>query len=1021
MRHDRNVGSLAPADRTRGWLLAAALLSGAAATCAAGSPPSPHGTAVSGPVYERDVMPLLQHYCYDCHGDGAHKGGLALDDFATVEQVRAAEARKSWEAVLRNVTRHEMPPAEAPEEPTNEERETIAQFIERELFKLDPAHPDPGHVVLRRLNRAEYRNAIRDLVGIDFDATAEFPPDDSGYGFDNVGDALSLPPVLFEKYLAAAERILDEAIVTDPIRSRTVHVPASLAKIGFNAVGDRGDGWVHLISLEEDDVAVELPIVAAGEYLVRFQAFATKTGGALVGQGSDKPIEFTGDPGPTRIALALNDTFVTDFVVTTDEQHPGVYEARLAVPSGRQSFRAVMRRQRGGPHELKMLNGRLGTQQPGIVFVKWMEIEGPLTAATRFVTAARLPAQGSPRTLPDGGVELRSAGEVATRFAAAKPTEVILRAHAYAYQAGDQPARMEFRIDGKAVHTFDVRAPGRMEPIKGQRPFSPQLLLPQPETYEARVTVPPGEHTFAAAFVNPFAESKNENPNLRERRLVVQKLATSDLSSDVLVPPVPTPLQSLLTSAANVTDDRQRARRVIAGFAHRAWRRPIAPAEQDRLLGLYELAREHGDSWDAGVKLAMKAALASPHFLLLGESSGELRAETAAATLTTTGDGAKVIALPDIALASRLSFFLWSSVPDDELLDLAERGELRTQLQSQVQRMLASPKARALVDNFAGQWLQIRMLETMQPDKKLFPEFDAGLRDAMQRETELFFEKVLREDRNVFEFLTGDYTYVNGRLAKLYGLEGITGEEFVRVSLAGTQRRGVLTHASVLTLTSNPNRTSPVKRGKWVLENLLGTPPPPPPPNLPTLEDPERHITGTLRQQMEQHRTNATCASCHARMDPIGFGFETFNAIGAWRDKDGPAPIDTSGELATGERFGGPAELAGLLATTRADDFRRCLAEKMLTYALGRGVEYFDRPAVEQIMADLQAGGDRFSALVLAVARSFPFQHQRADARTSNIEHQTSNVEGRGRTVMADTMTDRRWSAGGPPASEVSR
>jgi hypothetical protein len=249
----------------------------------------------------------------------------------------------------------------------------------------------------------------------------------------------------------------------------------------------------------------------------------------------------------------------------------------------------------------------------------------------------------------------------------------------------------------------------------------------------------------------------------------------------------------------------------------------------------------------------------------------------------------------------------------------------------------------------------------------------------MQRETELFFEHVMREDRSLLDFLRGDYTFVNARLARFYGLKGITHEDFKKISLVDTPRRGVLTHASVLTLTSNPTRTSPVKRGKWILENLLGTPPPPPPPNVPELEDKDRKLTGTLRDQMVQHSTNPTCASCHARMDPIGFGFENFNAIGGWRDRDGETAVDASGKLAGGDSFSGAAELSELLVRKRSDDFRRCIAEKMLTYALGRGIEYYDRPAVEKIRTALREHDDRFSTLILAVAQSFPFQHQRAE------------------------------------------
>ena len=961
----------------RGVISAAlALIAGVLGAAPPAAPPPPLSL-------EHDIQPLLQTYCYDCHGDGMHKGGLALDAYQSVADLKAA--RDKWEIVLHHVSRHEMPPDDGGPMPGDRERDLISRFIEEELFALDPAHPDPGRVVLRRLNRAEYNATIRDLVGVDFKPAADFPPDDSGYGFDNNGDVLTLPPVLLEKYLNAADRILDTAMVTDPIRSEVRRVPASLSEIGFNAKGDRGDGWVYLISLEEDDTAMELSL-PAGDYLFRVLAYATPVGGAIKGAGSESPLDFKGPPPPTRLTLMLNDAAVKTFDLGTDEAHPQVYETRLGVPAGRQRFRAAVLRNRGGEdNETFMLNGRLGQQQPGVVFVKWLEIEGPLHAATRRYRADQLTATGEGRSTPAGERILQRNGEVAVAVDPAHETEVILRAEAYASQAGTEPARMEFRLDGRPVKAFDVLAPGAMQPLPGQRVFSTALLVPYPRVYEFRTKVPAGHHQFAAAFVNAFADPASPNPNLTERTLTLRNLEVADLSAPVLTPAPPAPLERFIAPATaphpvsplarlfgakpKPADPTVAARTILIGFTRRAWRRPVEPAEIDRLMGLYTTARQEGDGFEAGLKLALKAVLVSPHFLFVGDQ--------ALPAAGTAGPGPRP--LDEFALASRLSYFLWSSMPDDELLDLAAQGRLRAGLPAQVRRMLASPKAHALVENFAGQWLQIRSLETFQPDRKMFPDFDPVLRGAMQHETELFFEHIMREDRSLFEFLTGDYTFVNARLAKFYGLPGVTGDEYRQVSLAGTPRRGVLTQASVLTLTSNPTRTSPVKRGKWVLENLLGTPPPPPPPNVPNLDDKERHLTGSLRQQLEQHRANATCASCHARMDPIGFGLENFNAIGAWRDKDNDAAIDATGELAGGEKFSGAAELADMLARKKRWEFLHCLADRTLTYALGRGTEYYDRPALDEVVRRVEADGDRFSALVQAVVDSFPFQNRRGE------------------------------------------
>jgi mono/diheme cytochrome c family protein len=907
------------------------------------------------------LVPIFQKYCYECHGNGKSKGDLALDSYKSTADVLADP--EEWKTLHEYVQTYQMPPADKPQ-PTQAERDRVTAWIDSELFKIDPAHPDPGRVTIHRLNRAEYDNTIRDLAGVDFHPADDFPPDDSGYGFDNIGDVLSLPPLLMEKYLAAADKILDQAIPTAPVQSAVYRVPATLAEIGFNALGDRGDGWVHLISLEEDDVAVELPVVA-GDYLVRVQAFCTPTGGAVVGGGSADPALFT-NPPPTKISIMVNDTFVQNFEVTTDEASPGIYEARVGVTTGKQRFRAAARRERGGSNELFMLNGRIGGQQPGNIFVKWIEVEGPLPCATRNFTAAKLSAAGGGKLLDNGDRLLEGNGRVSVAISATNESDYILRAQAYANQAGRDPARMEFLVDGKPVGTFDVLAPGNMRALPGQRIFSPALLLPQPRFYEFKTRLSPGEHQFSAAFINGFSDPTNSNPNLRSRNLVIRSLEVADLSGPVLIPPMSETMQAYFAKPPPPGNERESARAILGQFAFHAWRRPVAPDELDRLMKLYDLAEQHGEQFVDSVKLSMKAVLVSPLFLFRGEIQPD------------PDQPDSVHPVDEFALASRLSYFLWSSTPDDELLNLAKAGKLRSNLDAQVKRMLASPKAAALAENFAGQWLEFRLLPTIQPDRTMFTNFDATLATAMQKETYLFFSHIMRENRSVLEFLTADYTFVNGRLAKFYGIPNVDGDDFQKVSLDGTHRRGVLTQGGVLLLTSNPTRTSPVKRGKWVLENLLGMPPPPPPPDVPNLDDKSRNLTGTLRDQMVQHRANPVCASCHARMDPIGFSLENFDAIGKWRDKDGGTPVDASGKLISGEKFNGASELTTILAGKKRDDFFRCLSGKMLTYALGRGLENYDNPATDKMVKELN-GNPRFSSLVLDVVNSVPFQMQRGE------------------------------------------
>jgi hypothetical protein len=359
----------------------------------------------------------------------------------------------------------------------------------------------------------------------------------------------------------------------------------------------------------------------------------------------------------------------------------------------------------------------------------------------------------------------------------------------------------------------------------------------------------------------------------------------------------------------------------------------------------------------------MKAVLVSPHFLYRIEDDPK--------------NPNDVRIIDNFELATRLSYFLWSSMPDEELFTLAEKGDIRKPevLEAQIKRMLKDPKAKALVENFAGQWLELRKFKSLTPDGDYFPAWDDLLKESMVREAELYFEHIVQNDRSIMELIDSDYTFANGRLARHYGIPDVFGLEFQRVKLTDGRRGGVITMGTTLTVTSNPTRTSPVKRGKWILENILGTPPPPPAPDVPELPA-TAELKGTLRQQMVQHRANPSCATCHAKLDPLGFGLENFDGVGGWRDKDNKQPIDSSGVLPGGEEFDGPAQLRKVLMG-KADMFRQCFAEKLITFGLGRGLEYYDKCALDDIVAATKASGDKFSSLVLAIVKSDPFQKRK--------------------------------------------
>ena len=722
--------------------------------------------------FEREVKPFIATYCLKCHVGDKAKGGLAFDKIETESDVR--KYRQLAERVRAVLDAGTMPPEDP--QPADGERTAILNWLEQRVLKVDCSTGiDPGRVTIRRLNKAEYNNTIRDLLLVDFKPAEDFPSDDVGYGFDNIGDVLTLPPLLLEKYLAAAERISETAI--------------------------------------------------------------------LAPDAEPKPI------------------------------------------------------------------------------------------------------------VTEKGRTLASVSQTSLEFQAPAAGEYRMRARAWAMQAGDELAKMEILVDQKIVDTITVDATGG-----------------QGANYDVTVTVEPGKHTFAVKFINDYYKPDDPNPNNRDRNLVVEQLQAFG-PLNVLPENLPVSHRTLVTCRPETPDQLAGCcQKILKPFVTRAWRRPVSDEELARLIPLVEQSVTAGDSFERGLQLAVQVVLVSPEFLFRLEPDSQSAESPAVRTIN------------DWELASRLSYFLWSSLPDQELFDLAAMGTLRQgeNLSQQVRRMLKDPKSSALVENFAGQWLNLRLLKTINPDKQRFPGFDDKLRSDMEQETRLFFESVVREDRSIFDLLDSSDTYLNERLARHYQVPEISGEEFRRVTLPNRQRGGLLGHASILTVTSNPTRTSPVKRGKWVLENIFNAPPPPPPPNVPELKDSkDQQLTGSLRQRMEQHRSNPSCAVCHVQMDTLGFGLENYDAIGGWRDKEGDFAIDASGTLPGGEAFQGPAELRQILKSRRAE-FRKCLTEKLLTYALGRGLEYYDECAVNQMVQVIEANRDTFSAVVLEIVSSDPFQKRRA-------------------------------------------
>jgi hypothetical protein len=814
---------------------------------------SPAGK-VAEDAFRKDVQPFLEMNCYLCHNEKVSSAGLDLSAYRN--DAEASRKPELWDKVLEKLLTGKMPPVGRPG-PAKAESAPAVAWMEGVLARAGfNEEGDPGRVTARRLNRVEYNNTIRDLLGVSAHPADEFPVDDSGYGFDNNGDVLSVSPLLMEKYMAAAKSISRLAIYGETVPPK----PTRLARM------------LNRRSPDADDV---LSAGNAGVYL----PYSLR--GAMYGNWTspvDAEYEF-------RLRIA---NFRGDTGDLTDEE-----KAR----------RAAERRKK---------------------------FEEARTERLKAEAAGIVPAGPTPEQL--------KAREEASRKAA-PPRELILT------------------VDGKPVITEVIEGDGAYGYSRGE--------------FVARASVKAGEHFLRASFPE-LADLKdpreNINPDMR-RGLFVDYLEIVGPFNPSTAPPE-SYKKIFICGHAPGQHNAQCARRVVRNLMERAYRRPVTEEELASKLSLVALAQREGDRLEEGVRLALQAILSSPEFLFRIETDPKPKAGLAAGPHAVT----------DYELASRLSYFLWASMPDPELFGVAKEQKLHQPevLKAQVRRMLADPKAHNLVDNWAAQWLQLRNLGRTKPDPKRFPTVDDELLDAMRTETGMFVEAIIKEDRSILDFIDAPFTFVNGPLARHYGIPGVNGEEFQRVALDGEQRGGVLTQGAILTVSSYPTRTSPPVRGKWVLENLLGTPPPPPPPDVPSLNEANIGTEVSLRERLEQHRKDPSCSPCHNAMDPIGFGLETYDAVGAWRTHDGKFPIETAGTLPGGKSFSGSKELKEILKA-RSDDFVRNVTQKLLTYSLGRGLERSDRSTVDAIAKQVAADDYKFSALVLEVVKSRPFQMRGAE------------------------------------------
>jgi hypothetical protein len=745
--------------------------------------PAQNPVVVDSAGFDANVKPILKNTCSGCHNASLSSGGVNLLPYLNSSTV--AEDRASWEKIYQKIESGEMPPKGIPR-PPQAKMSALLDFLRSEFDRADAAaKPDPGRVTAKRLNRNEYRNTIRDLLAVDFPAEKDLPTDDSGYGFDNIADILTVSPILMERYLNAAETISSRAMGADPLPKRPIETVCDLKTR-------------TLRRLDYSTVEASQRIDFDGEYVVRF-----------------------GFPG-----------------------------------------------ERG---------------------------------------------------------------------------------------ADAKPVKMAFYIDGRLLQTIDVET--KPSKLVYFNPFSDG---------EMRVYLPEGDHVFRAAFLNDdFVKA------FTTAKAAYNEKKNKYIGSITFVGPFPAKVEKASRKKILICDPASGPRcvdAIVTNLARHAFRRPVTRNEVAAYLKFVNLAKAQGQSTEQGIQLALEAMLVSPDFLF--------RIERDPNPL----DAATPHRLSDIELASRLSYFLWSSMPDDELLKLAEANKLRepATLDAQVKRMMTDKKAEAFAENFAGQWLEVRNLDSITPDPAKFPEWTPELKEDFRTETRLFFQYVLSQNRPLSEMIDAHYTFLNESLAKYYGIPGVRGPDFRKVDLTTDQRGGILTQGAVLAVSSYPNRTSPTIRGKYVLSNVLGAPPQPPPPDIPLLDDSKVGTDVSLRKQLEAHRANPVCASCHSKMDVVGFGLENYNAIGKWRTMDGKFPVDVAGTMPGGKSFETAAEMRAVLMDS-LPQVSRCLTEKVMTYALGRGMQPYDNSTLNQINKDLAADGYQFQTLIFDVVRSLPFQSRRGE------------------------------------------